>query len=205
MKQNLALAACFLTCITAFADQHPSEEVAPSYAHRINFNLLRLGYEHIKLDAYYVGVECWYVLGFNSQDDLKPILGEAEARIGYNFSLNASNVFTPIVGCGYFKSFQSDKRQDIVFSSMGFRYEYVIGPIFSLGLNLEGMLGYSQDNRHPSWGNPIWGVDAGLPFTWRFAKTRRWDFRFEPFFTKWYGQNTEVFFVGARSALGYRF
>ena len=205
MKRNTALVACLLTCVFTYADDQTSDNVViPAYSHRINFELPRLGYEHIKPDAIYVGAECWYLWGFYS-NGIKFVLGEAEGRVGYNFSLNSSNTLTPFIGGGYFKSFQPNKKQEIAYSSLGIRYEHVFGIVFNLGLNLEGMLGYSINNKHPSWGDPIWGVDVGLPLTWRFTKTRRWDFRFEPFFTGWLGQNREVFFAGARSAFGYRF
>lgn len=205
MKRNFVLAVCVLSCLFAYADEQLSEKVVvPAYAHRINFDILRLGYEHIKPDAVYVGMECWYLLGFYSHG-LRFVLGEAEGRIGYNFSVNSSNTLTPFIGGGYFRSFESDKKQEIAYPSLGLRYEHVFGKVFNLGLNLEGMLGYSVNDKYPSWGDPIWGIDIGLPLTWRFTKARCWDFRFEPFFTGWFGENKEAFFGGARSAFGYRF
>lgn len=205
MKRNCVLVASILSCVSLYANEQPAEEVViPAYEHRINFDLLRLGYEHIKPDAFYVGVECWYLFGFNSHG-FRPVLGEAEARLGYNFSLNPSNTITPYIAGGYFRSFGSGKKQEIVYPSLGFRYEHIFGTTFNLGLNLEGMLGSSLDNKQTSWGDPIWGVDAGLPFTWRFTKKRNWDVRLEPFFTGWFGKNTEGLFGGLRGAIGYRF
>lgn len=198
---SLPLFALGLSSI--FADAAPCEDVIPTYAHRINFDLPRFGYEHIKLDAIYVGVEGWYLWGFGGHG-FQLILGEAEGRIGYNFSLNPSDVITPFVGGGYFRSFATDRKQEIGFSSLGFRYEHVFSRVFNLGLNLEGMLGYSLKHRQ-SWGDPIWGVDVGVPLTWRFTRKKNWDVRAEPFFTGWFGQDRNAFFTGVRGAFGYRF
>jgi len=186
-----------------FADAAPCDDIIPAYAHRINFDLPRLGYEYIHLDAIYVGAECWYLWGF-THDGFRLILGEAEGRIGFNFSLNPSNVLTPFIGGGYFKSFEWHRKQEIGFASLGFRYEHVFSRVFNMGLNLEGMLGYSLKHLH-SWGDPIWGVDVGVPFTWRFTRKKNWDIRAEPFFTGWFGHNRDVFFGGLRGAFGYRF
>jgi hypothetical protein len=203
MKKCVLSLTSILSFASVFADQQSAQEPIIPYAHRINFEIPRFGYEHIKPDAIYVAAECWYLWGFDTHQ-FSLILGEAEGRIGYNFLLNPSNTLTPFAGVGYFKSFEHTKRQEIGFSSLGLRYEHVFGRTFNLGLNLEGMLGYSLHHRS-SWGDPIWGVDVGVPFTWRFARKKNWDIRIEPFFTGWFGQEREGLFGGLRSAIGYRF
>lgn len=209
MKRNSILVACVFSSLAAYADEQPSEEVKvevmPTYEHRINFDLLRVGYEHIKPDAVYAATECWYLLRSTS-DGPRLGLGEAEARVGYNISLNPSNMLTPFIGGGYFRSFEPDKKQELVYPALGLRYNHMFGSVFELGLNLEGMMGYSlKEYKYPSWGNPTWGLDVGLPFTWKFTQNKRWDIRLEPFFTGWFGQDRDAFFGGIRSSFGYRF
>lgn len=227
MKQDFALAACILSCVFAYADEKPPKKVIPAYEQRINFSFLKLGYEHIKPDTFYVGAECSLFEGAGVRSDGQVlVLWKADAVVGYNFSPNPLNTLTPFIGGGYFEIFDFDKKQEVYYYSglgykfetfdsyehlkigyysLGLRYEHAFGTIFNLGLNLEGLLGYSLNNKHTSWGNPIYGLDIRLPFTWRFTKKRCWDFRLEPFFTVWFGQNREAFFGGARSTFGYRF
>jgi hypothetical protein len=204
MKRINILVIFILCFVSTYAEEIPCEELVPTYEQRINFELPRLGYEYIKPDAIYLGAECWYLWGFNTHG-VQLILGEAEGRIGYNFLLNPLNVMTPFIGGGYFRSFESSRKQEIGFASLGFRYEHIFNRIFNLGVNLEGMLGHSLNRRQISWGNPIWGVDIGIPFTWRFTRKKNWDIRLEPFFTGWLGQNRNCFFGGLRGAFGYRF
>jgi hypothetical protein len=204
MKFNFILVACLLSSLFAYSNEQPCEKIRPNYPHRINFSLARLGYEHIQPNAIYVGAECCYVLGIFS-DELGLAYADVEARMGYNFLPSPSNKLTPFIGGGYFHSFPSGEKQQIAYPSLGLRYEHVFGTVFNLGLNLEGMLGYSVNNKHPSWGNPIWGLDASLPFTWRFTRSRRWDFRLEPYFTGWFGQEKYALYGGFRNSFGYRF
>ena len=109
MKIKFLLVSCVFSCLAAYADQKPSEEIHQSYNHRINFSPSTLGYEHIKIDGLYVGAECLYLMEPDYSGDLQPFFGKAEARVGYNFSFNPSNTLTPFVGGGYFQSFQSFK------------------------------------------------------------------------------------------------
>lgn len=219
MKSKLLTALFALTAFaTTYADETPpettpaAENTVPVYAHRLNFYLTRLGYEHIKPESYYLALEGWELFSLNDSFRFKPSLLQAEARGGYNFLPTASDHLTPFLGVGYFKGYKfkrgkrHDFKQDIVFSSMGLRYEHEFSRLFTLGLNTEIMLGHSLNNKQRSWGsNPFWGADVSVPFTWRFTKARNWDFRFEPFFTGWFGKNQETLFYGARSSIGYRF
>lgn len=193
------------------ADEKPKaviikvEEVIPPYGNRLNFYFTRLGYEHIKPTSIYVALEGWYLPYISSGKKLKSALFQGEARIGYNFLPSPNNRLTPCIGVGYFRDLKNNQKQTIGFSSLGLRYEHQFNRLFHLGLNTEGLLGYSIDKENRPWGNPIWGFDVGLPLTFCFTKKRNWDFRFEPFVTYFYGKNATYAFGGTRCSFGYRF
>lgn len=183
---------------------------ATQYANRVNFGIPRLGYERIKPDSVYFGIEAWRVYRLGNATFEKDIL-EAEARVGYNFFFDGREHFTPIIGGGYFKDFarHRQRKQGIAYGTFGFLYDHEFNSVFNLGVNMKGLVGYTV-NKHGhvkkhDWSNPILGYDLGLPFTFRFESQRHWDVRLEPFLIQMFTHHATHNFGGLRASLGYRF
>jgi hypothetical protein len=179
-----------------------TDKPLPVYYNRMNFNLSRLGYERIRNDAMYFGIEAWYLLTFGPIP-FERTIGEAEARVGYNFFFHEDDRFTPIVGVGYFKEFVHHHKQGIIYGTIGVLYEHRFSNLFDLGVNLKLLVGGDQ-GRH-RWGSPVWGYDISAPLTFHFGERRNWDFRLEPFYIQMFAHNNTHNFGGGRSAFGYRF
>ena len=174
----------------------------PVYENRINFALSRLGYERIKPEAFYFGIDMWYVLTYGPIP-FERTIGEAEARVGYNLFFNDEDRLTPIVGIGCFKDFVHHQKQGLVYGTVGVLYEHKFSNLFDLGVNLKVLGG--GDVGRSRWGSPIWGYDMSTPFTFHFGEKRNWDFRLEPFYIQMFGHRNTHNFGGGRSAFGYRF
>jgi hypothetical protein len=67
------------------------------------------------------------------------------------------------------------------------------------------MGGGAASHKKHHWGNYAVGVDLSIPMTFRFGNRRHWDFRIEPFNIYLHGKNSNVYYFGGRSTLGYRF
>lgn len=179
--------------------------VLPVYNHRINFDLTRIGYEHIKPKSIYIGIEGWALFSISFSEPMRFSLVQSEVRLGYNFCFNTVDHFTPFVSGGYFRGFHDHQKQGLAYGGLGIRYEHEFNKLIAFGVNAEGLVGGSVEKVGQPWGNPIWGFDIALPLTFRFTEKRNWDFRFEPFVTYFDGTNSAHTFIGARSAIGYRF
>jgi len=173
-----------------------------NYANRINFAFSRLGYERIKPEAFYFGVEAWYVLTYGPTP-FERTIGEAEARVGYNLFFNDEDRLTPIAGVGCFKDFVHHQKQGLVYGTLGVLYEHHFSHLFDLGVNLKVLGG--ADVGRSRWGSPIWGYDISVPLTFHFGEKGNWDFRLEPFCIQMFGHRHTHSFGGGQSAFGYRF
>jgi hypothetical protein len=191
---------------SAATSQQPTPFI--EYHNRMTaFSITHLTYERIKTDALYVGVETWLVAPLNNNAHL---LYEGEFRMGYNFFWNGRDHFTPIAGVGFLKDFKEHHhhghtKPGIVYGTLGFLYDHEFSSVVNLGFNLKGLFGGAVSSKHFDWGNPVIGLDASLPLTFRFGNKRHWDFRLEPFNLLLCGNHRSQNYVGFRSTLGYRF
>jgi hypothetical protein len=176
------------------------------------FTPAHIGYERIKLNDTYWGIEAFESPVFNKHK--KKSFANAELRVGHNFIYSGANFFTPflMVGCAGANStrhfFDIDyrfKEWGVVYGGAGFLYTRQFDPIFNLGLNAKLLLGGSVHQKHKKLGSPTIGTDIAIPFTFRFGRHQRWDFRLEPFFFGLYGQKGSVGYLGWRNSLGLRF
>jgi hypothetical protein len=179
-----------------------TDKTLPAYANRINFGLSRLGYERIKPESLYFGIDMWYVLTFGPIP-FERTIGEAEVRLGYNLFFNDEDRLTPIVGMGCLKDFVHHQKQGLMYGTVGVLYEHRFSNLFDLGVNLKVLGG--GDVGRSRWGSPVWGYDISTPFTFHFGENRNWDFRLEPFYIQMFGHRNTHNFGGSRSAFGYRF
>ena len=166
------------------------------------------GYERIKPDAFYVGVEAFLVPVANKDHDNS--LLDAELRMGYNFFFNGRDHVTPFAGVGFVEDFfrehhRTHHRPGIVYGTMGFLYDHEFNTIFNLGLNAKVLLGGPVSHKEFDWGSPVVGADVAIPITFRFGRNRHWDYRIEPFNMYLHGSNESQNYFGFRSSLGYRF
>lgn len=177
------------------------------------FGPFHQAYERIKTDAFYAGVEAWFI---NTISDRDSCLGEAEARFGYNFFYNGRDHVTPFVGVGVIKDFRKDHVEDeffhhygikpaVVYGVFGMLYDHEFNRLFNLGFNLKGLVGGPVKKKNLDWGSPVVGIDVAIPITFRFGYKRHWDFRIEPFYIYLHGSQVSRDYFGGRSTIGYRF
>lgn len=191
------------------------------YDNRILFGIVQFGYERIKPNDVYAGVQGWFLPITTGHS---PRISEFEFRTGYNFFFNQRDHLTPIAGVGVFKDLHkhhyhsildsyffketqsSYTKSAVVYGTLGFLYEHEFNNLFALGLNVKGMLGGSTSNKwYEKWGSPVGGLDLSVPITFRFAKGRRWYACIEPYNIYLHGSNTSRDYFGFRNTFGYRF
>jgi hypothetical protein len=127
-----------------------SENGIPLHEHRVNFGFVNVGYERIKSDSIYTGVETklttvWNTTGTKS----KPLdhFINWEVRLGYNHSVSDSDFFVPYLGTG-FSMYSVQKLDGNVkswsYGTAGLKYFHQFGPIFEMGIHLKGYLSINQ-------------------------------------------------------------
>jgi hypothetical protein len=181
-------------------------------------------YERIKPDAFYVGLEGWITESMVTNKNHSALIAEGECRLGYNLFYNGRDHLTPFIGGGVFQDLEKyhvhrvERRNDgnlwllisrhklplIGYGTLGVLYDHEFNSIFTLGMNVKGILGGSKHS-HLEWGSPIFGVDGALPITFRFGNKRHWDLRMEPFDIYLHGSKISRNYLGFRSSFGYRF
>ncbi len=211
MKRILALSTFFCVQTLLYADGSETAANAKTpfieYNNRMAvFTINHLVYERIKPNAFYTGVEGWFLGSCNDH-----FIAEGEYRAGYNFFWNGRDHFTPLAGLGFFKDFHKSPQHHhkikpgIVYGTVGFLYDHEFTSVFNLGLNVKGIIGGPVAKKQYDWGNPVGGVDVSLPITFRFGYKRHWDARLEPFDIYLHGSENSLNTVGFRSTVGYRF
>jgi len=189
--------------------EKPKEPHFYEYHNRvILFQPFHQGYERIKPNAFYVGIE-GYVAPEINQTRISWLL-DAELRLGYNFFFNGRDHLTPITGIGYAQTFSREHRDThhkpgVLYSIFGLLYEHEFNSVFNLGVNAKFLLGGAVNSNSFDWGSPVIGCDASLPITFRFGRHRHWDYRIEPFNFYLHGPHATVDYVGFRNTLAYRF
>lgn len=189
------------------------------------FGPLHQVYERTKPDAFYVGVEGWCLPVWNSEKSGEHMFGEAEIRMGYNYFYNGRDHVTPFAGVGMLRDYtevrheegvffngqfykrhhHSEKMEAIGYGVIGFLFDHEFNRCVCLGSNFKFLVGGSFSEKHQSWGNPVVGIDIGIPLTFRCGYKRHWDFRIEPFDIYLNGRNVSCNYIGFRSTVGYRF
>lgn len=166
------------------------------------------GYERIKPNAFYVGVEGFLASILNKSHE--NTLLDAQLRMGYNFFFNGRDHLTPIAGIGFVEDFfkkhhHSHHKPGVVYGTLGLLYDHEFNTIFNLGLNVKFLVGGPVGKRHSEWGSPVVGTDVSLPITFRFGHKRHWDYRIEPFNIYLHGSHASEDYWGFRNSLAYRF
>ncbi len=175
------------------------------------FTPAHIGYERIKPNGMYVGVEAFQSPVFNKK--YKKEFVDVELRLGHNSFYNGKDHFTPFImlggaGANHTRSFfnidYQFKNWGTVYGGAGFLYTHECDSIFNIGVNAKLLLGGCVCQKDKKLGSPLVGMDVAVPFTFRFGNHKHWDFRLEPFFFGLKGQGS-VGYLGWRNSLGYRF
>jgi len=180
------------------------------YDNRILFLPNHLGYERIKPNAVYAGIESYLLPTFGEENKYKCTLLDVEFRLGYNFFFRGKDHLTPIAGIGYTQNIwnhhdRKTKKPGILYGLAGFLYLHEFSSKFNLGLNGKFLIGGSLNNRRPNWGSPVMGMDIAIPIIFRLGNCRNWDLCIEPFTMYLHGSHAQEWFGGGRSSLAYRF
>ena len=184
-------------------------KVTPFYEYHnrmVVFSPTHQAYERIKPDDMYWGIEGWYVRADNKH---KNWLLNGEFRVGHNYLYNLVDHVTPFAGVGYIQDFSKHyhnyHKPGIVYGTVGMLYDHEFNSVFTLGVNLKGLVGGPASKKHFNWGSPVVGADMSIPITFRLGHNRHWDLRLEPFNTYLYGTHACAYYVGSRCTVGYRF
>lgn len=166
------------------------------------------GYERIKPDAFYAGIEAYWAPAVNKGHENSVL--DAELRMGYNCFFNGREHFTPFTGVGYVQNFFKEHRHTyhrpgVAYGTIGFLYDHEFNTIFNLGLNAKVLMGGPVSKKRFEWGDFVAGVDVSLPITFRFGYRRHWDYRIEPFNLYLHGSKISQNYFGFRNSIGYRF
>jgi hypothetical protein len=213
-----------LATSTAFADGDFRDTVfiPARHEHRVNFGLLNLGYERIKSDSVYVGIDVNHNTFWNSKGKadntyrLDHFLN-GEIRVGYNFFLSPVDSLTPYVSIGhtiYTLEKAHGNTKNLSLGSGGIKYLHRFGETFEMGIHVKGCLGFSQkryllDEEKRSLviidvDDSIWLPEFGIPMNWHVGQNKNWEIQFEPYYVQIPNiERTHV--LGSRLALGYRF
>ena len=131
-------------------DLRISEKGLPEHEHRVNFGFVNVGYERIKNDSIYTGVETKLTTVWNTDNSKSKPLDHFinwEVRLGYNHSVSDSDIFVPYIGTG-FSAFSVQKTDGKVkswsYGTAGLKYFHQFGPIFEMGIHLKGYLSINQ-------------------------------------------------------------
>ena len=185
---------------------------------------LRLGYEYLKPDAFYFGIDLMLAGGSHGfhesfkghhipQGNGRTGFGNFELRFGYTCS-TINWLVTPYLCLGSY-AFGSGSRHHhfdggMSYLGSGLHSRYEVSQIFNLGVNAKifastytderfRFLGIKQTNHHG-----LWGGEVSLPLIWRIGSHRRWDIQLEPYFLKLdFSEVQNVY--GSRFLFGYHF
>lgn len=214
--------------------EHVSLQVCETFNNRmIVLTLNRLKYERIKPNSLYVGVDTWSTLALAHNAEFNKSLvtriGKAECQMGYNFRLSEKSILTPTLGFGKFVDFGRYSYKDtyyepyfdiyyerfvyfdlppVFYGAAGFKYNYAFNSIFNLGINFQTLIGKSPKSKEIpliNWGNQVFGFECGLPMTFRFGHSRRWEFQLEPFDIFLCDKRRHFNFFGVHFSFGYRY
>ena len=162
------------------------------------FGGAKIGYEHLKKDSIYFGVDGTFAAG-RAKDELvsttekehrTALWGNAESRLGYNFGGDSFRI-SPFVGIGwdyYRPTTKVSLSFDWFYGTAGFKSTKAITDIFDLGLNAKAMYNFrpsvNADKISVHGKGQSWGYELGLPLTWHVDQAKNWDVQLEPYFAQ---------------------
>jgi hypothetical protein len=209
-----------------WADESPTLKHAHVRDESVYYGL-RIGYDYYQPNTCYAGFDGLYAFG-RMHLHAKNRHGEryshmasagfanAEGRVGYNFFSQEAFYFSPYVGIGgyYVRPYHVDFTQNWLYAALGVKANYVVGPVFTFGVNVKGMSAFylSQKFRkhnivgseHTARDNL--GYEIALPFSWKIGTPgdRSWNVDLQPYYLK-LNTKTAANVAGLRMTFGYLF
>lgn len=227
------LAAALLSCSLTYADEalipatHTESKnhrfyVGPdifvqhsSYANTV-FGGLRVGYDGLKPQAFYFGMDGLIAAGERSHRHWKaehtPLFANIEQRYGYTFQspIFAKSTITPFAGMGwYYMGNKSEASVNWFYGAAGLKMNQRFSENFDIGFNLKAMYAFAERLKtnwyHSSFElKNHWGYEVGLPLTLHVGESKKWDLQFQPYLIK-LDVNRGSHIIGARMEAGYNF
>ncbi|MEM8727515.1 MAG: hypothetical protein AAGE99_02215 [Chlamydiota bacterium] len=193
------------------------------------FRGLRFVYEHLYPNSFYAGLD---LASAGSDVDFKAYrngnrlsfdqanreFGNFDLRLGYTLSnQNGSYMISPFLGLGIYDISPEDrhnheglKEDRFPYFSGGAKFKYEIGSFFDFGCNIKVLYVFREKVRFKIPDervcqiNRLWGGEIGIPFTWHFSKTKRWNIELEPYFLT-LGFSKEQMAFGTKLLFGFNF
>jgi hypothetical protein len=184
---------------------------------------LRLGYEYLKPNAFYGGLEVFsagncdgfraYMQGNRLPKQSGPTgFGNIELRLGYTAGVDRW-LLSPFVGLGGYSVGQTHDmgfQQRMAYVAGGIRSQAEVNNNLNIGINLKVFRTYSTTRKFTIGcatcreDHNMWGGEIGVPFIWRMGSAKRWDAQLEPYFLKFQFSERQNLY-GLRLLFGYHF
>jgi hypothetical protein len=127
-----------------------SAAILQSHEHKINFGLLNIGYERVKSDSLYTGVDMKVASILQTKESNKnnlDIFMNGEIRLGYNYQMALNDHVTGYGGVG-FSLFSFEKQEGKLknwnYGTLGVKYLHQFGETFEMGVHMKLCRSISQ-------------------------------------------------------------
>lgn len=128
-------------------------DIKNEHEHRINFGFLNFGYERIKPDSIYTGLDVKMTSVLYSDAKKKEPLDyfvNSELRMGYNHALSQKDQIIPYLATGFSVfSLQNkvDKVKNWTYASIGVKYFHQFGAVFEMGIHIKEYVSINQKRK----------------------------------------------------------
>ena len=185
---------------------------------------LKIGYEYLKPDAFYFGIDVLAAGGNHGfhesfkgetvpQSDGLTGFGNFELRFGYTISTTRW-LTTPFLCIGGY-SYGSGTHYHYFsagasYLGIGLHSRYEVSQTFNIGINFKAFSAFDREEKWRFLGlkqvihNGLWGGGIGIPLIWRVGSKKRWDIQLEPYLLKLTFAEVQNIY-GTRLIFGYRF
>lgn len=203
---NMVLASVALAAPAfAIAPDKCTGDECFKHKNRLSASPNSISYERIGDDSIYVGFEYAKSPTLVRSWVYPTTVETTDLKLGYTFGFDNKWHLTPFIGGNYFHEATNYDyyRPTLAHGTMGINAEYDITKPFTIGLNVDGMVGgrLSTMIDTDATKEASWGLHAAIPVTVRFGTASQWDARFEPFT---YLLRDHANYVGGKASLGYR-
>lgn len=203
-----------------------------SLKQNVYYGGLRFGYEYLKPQAFYANTDVVALLGtthstaHNNGENTKlwkrtretfkgergHFWGNVEQRLGYTFasSLIPSCTVSVYGAPGFHYEHAKGNHAYWTYAATGLKSVQQFTDHFSIGCDLKVMYAFAaQDKGNMALPTTLgkdqfWGYEVGVPFGWKFGKTKAFDVQLKPYLLK-LNMNSQETILGTRLELGYNF
>lgn len=207
LKTVVASLAVVSSAMAAQTPEKCTGDECFKYKNRLSASPNSVSYERLGDDSVYVGFEYAQSPTLVRSWVRPATIETADLKAGYTFAFDSKLRLTPFIGGNYFYEAASYQyfRPTLAHGTFGFNAEYDVVKPFTIGLNVDGMVGgrlSTMVNKEEDTSKEAsWGLHAAVPVTVRFGSSSQWDARFEPFT---YVLKDYANYVGGKASVGYR-